>query len=165
MGQLEALLNGARHLEPVALTRFGGPAALSVRPLSAAEATRIEVLMVTGLGAELEVANGQMVNSKPFINDLALLIESQKRAKVVAVAFALSHSGETCSEEQADGLPSQWLDELARTVFRISGINGGSEETFRVTSGMDGVGENGRGADAPPESSGYTPGPHAEGLN
>ncbi len=38
MSQLEALLNGVKHLEPVDLSRMRGPARVLVRPLGGAEA-------------------------------------------------------------------------------------------------------------------------------
>ena len=139
--QLESLLqHGTKHREPVDLSELNGPEDVMVRPLSAAEASEVEREMMTGMKASTTV-DGPRVNATPMIDDLGVLMDAQKTAKVKAVAYALSHSGETCQLEQARQLPSTWIDALARVVFRISGISSGDEDSFRVGLGVDGSGE------------------------
>ena len=165
MSQLEALLHGISHLEPVDLLDWSGPE-VKVRPLSASEAAQVERDMVRGMVAEAGVIAGNAANARPVITDLGLLMAGQKQASIKAVAFGLTHSGETCTEEQAARLPAPWADALSRTVFRISGMDlGDSLDFFRDAPGMDGAGENGGRGDAAPVPSGAAPGPEPAGID
>lgn len=58
MSQLEAMLHGMNHLETVDLSAHNGPEEVRVRPLSSAEASKVESAMVKGLGAEATISAG-----------------------------------------------------------------------------------------------------------
>ena len=163
--QLESLLlHGTKHRQAVDLSQWDGPLEVLVRPLNASEASEVELEMMTGMKASATV-NGASVNAAPVIDDLGTLMEAQRMAKVKAVAYALSHSGENCDLEQAKGLPSTWIDELARVVYRISGLQSGDDDSFRVSVGVDGTGQVNGGDDAGLGPSGNTPGAEPAGAN
>ena len=131
MGQLEALLNGINHLEPVDLSQWGGPAEVLVRPLSGWEAAGVERALLGGIKAEVI---GNMANAQPSIENLGEFLESQKLANVQAVQYGLSHSGDVCTPEQAAQLPATWVDALYQVVHRISGLES-REDSFRGVPG------------------------------
>ena len=144
---LVALLNGIHHLEPVDLSAHNGPKDVMVRPLSSAEAGRVEQMKLQGIRADVQV-EGAAVNATPVVEDISLLLEKQRQARVITVQFGLSHSGEECTYEQARQMPAAWVEALARVVQRISGIQD-QEDTFRDGAGMGRVGQNGGHEDAP----------------
>ena len=141
MGQLEALLNGIHHLEPVDLSAHNSPKDVMVRPLSSAEAGRVEQMKLQGIRADVQV-EGVAVNPTPVVEDISLLLEKQHQSRVMTVQFGLSHRGEECTYEQARQMPAAWV------VQRISGIQD-QEDTFRDGAGMGRVGQNGGHEDAP----------------
>ena len=147
MGQLEALLNGIHHLEPVDLSAHNGPKDVMVRPLSSAEAGRVEQMKLQGIRADVTV-DGMSVNAAPVVDDISVLLEKQHQARITTVQFGLSHSGEDWTYEQAGQMPAAWVEALARVVQRISGIQD-QEDTFRDGAGMGRVGQNGGHEDAP----------------
>ena len=164
MSQLEnLLLYGTRYLVSVDLSGLEGPPEVLVRPLTGPEAGEVEHLSLTGMDAQTSM-EGQTVNAAPVVSDVGALLESQRLAKVRAVAYGLSHSGEVCELEKAEKLPSPWTDRLAQTIFRISGISvGGDEDTFRLTVGVDATGEVDGHGDAPAVPGGDTSGHDATG--
>ena len=166
MSQLEnLLLYGTRYLVPVDLSGLEGPPEVLVRPLSGPEAGEVEHLSLAGMDAQTSM-DGRNVNATPVVSDVGALMESQRLAKVKAVAYGLSHSGEVCELEKAEKLPSPWTDRLAQTIFRISGISvGGDEDTFRLTVGVDGTGEVDGHRDASAVAGGDTPGADAAGVD
>ena len=149
MSQLQALLNGTNHLEAVDLSGWGGPAEVLVRPLSGWEAASVERTMLRGMSAEVK-ADEPVTSARPLVTDLGELMESQKLARVQTVEYGLSHSGETCTPEQAAQLPSTWVDALYQAICRISGMES-AEDSFRGSSGVDGTGEDGGDGDAAAE--------------
>ena len=76
MSQLEALLNGVKHLEPVDLSRMGGPACVLVRPLGGAEAAQVEGMMFWGMSAEVSLDRAAV----PAVTDFSRFLEGQKLA-------------------------------------------------------------------------------------
>ena len=113
MSQLEALKNGIRHLEPVDLSASHGPSEIWVRPLSSREAGLVERMKIQGFRTDVKV-DGASVNAAPVVDDVSLLMEKQHQARITTVQFGLSHSGETCSYEQAAELPAPWVEALAQ---------------------------------------------------
>ena len=118
-----------------------------VRPLSSAEAGRVEQMKLQGIRADVQV-EGVAVNPTPVVEDISLLLEKQHQSRVMTVQFGLSHGGEECTYEQAGQMPAARVEALARVVQRISGIQV-QEDTFRDGAGMGRVGQNGGHEDAP----------------
>ena len=118
-----------------------------VRPLSSAEAGRVERMKLQGIRADVTV-DGMSVNAAPVVDDISVLLEKQHQARITTVQFGLSHSGEDWTYEQAGQMPAAWVEALARVVQRISGIQD-QEDTFRGNAGMGRVGQNGGHEDAP----------------
>ena len=112
-----------------------------VRPLSSAEAGRVEQMKLQGIRADVQV-EGVAVNPTPVVEDISLLLEKQHQSRVMTVQFGLSHRGEECTYEQARQMPAAWV------VQRISGIQD-QEDTFRDGAGMGRGGQNGGHEDAP----------------
>lgn len=164
MSQLEALLNGIHHLEPVDLSPWNGPSEVLVRPLSGPEASQMEWMTLKGMGAVADM-QGPSFNARPTIDDLGALLENQRLARVKTVEFGLSHSGETCTPEQAGQLPSPWIDALAEVIYRVSGMRNPDEDldSFRGPAGAAGIGEDGRGVDAAAVPGGDSAGADPEG--
>ena len=75
-----------------------------------------------------------MANAQPSIENLGEFLESQKLARVQAVQYGLSDSGDVCTLEQAAQLPATWVDALYQVVHRISGLES-REDSFRSLSG------------------------------
>ena len=141
MSQLEALLNGINHLEPVDLSPWGGPDRVWLRPLSGPEAGRVDAIRLAALKSQVSL-EGQSAQAHPIIEDMGAFLEKQREGRIFAVSCALSHSGETCALDQAGRLPATWTEALADVVFRISGLES-ADDSFRGAPGMDGVGADG----------------------
>ena len=135
MSQLEALLNGIKHLETVDLSPLGGPSQVSVRPLSSPEAGQVDAIRMATLKSQVEMT-GQTAQAHPIIENMGEFLAKQWQARVYAVACGLSHSEENCSVDQASTFPSKWVDALADVVFRISGLEA-TDDSFREDEGMD----------------------------
>lgn len=136
MSQLDALLNGTQYLEPVGLSDLNGPEEVLVRPLSDAEAGQVDRIRLKGLKGNYDEDSGKITSE---VEDVGTFIEQQHRSRIQTVAFGLSHSGDTCSYDQAAKLPTTWARRLADAIGRISGM--AREETFR--SGDDQESGNG----------------------
>ena len=163
MSQLEALKNGIRHLEPVDLSASHGPSEIWVRPLSSHEAGLVERMKIQGIRTDVKV-DGISVNAAPVVEDVSLLMEKQHQARITTVQFGLSHSGETCSYEQAAELPASWVEALAQVIQRISGMRD-PEESFRGPQGVDGAGPDAGDGDAGPVPDRGSPGGDPGGVD
>ena len=148
MTNLEALLNGVKHLEPVDLSASHGPSEIWVRPLSSHEAGLVERMKIQGIRTDVKV-DGASVNAAPVVDDVSLLMEKQHQARITTVQFGLSHSGETCTYEQASELPAPWVEGMALVIQRISGMRD-PEESFRGPQGVDGAGADAGDGDVGP---------------
>ena len=163
MSQLQALLNGIKHLEVVDLSPLGGPTEVMVRPLSSPEAGQVEAIRMATLKSQVEMT-GASAQAHPIIEDMGAFLAKQREAKTYAVSCGLSHSDETCTVKDAGLLPSTWIDALAEVVYRISGLES-TDDSFRVDAGMDGVGENGRNDLVAPFPSWSPPGGEPAGVD
>lgn len=163
MGQLEALLSGIRHLEPVDLSPWGGPIEVLVRPLSGWEAAGVERTMLRGMSAEVN-RDEAVATARPLVRDLGELMESQKLAKVQAVEYGLSHSGDVCTPEQAAQLPATWVDALYQVVHRISGMES-RKDSFRGVPGAQADGGDMGYGDAAVEPERDTTSPQPAGVD
>ena len=163
MTNLEALLNGVKHLEPVDLSASHGPSEIWVRPLSSHEAGLVERMKIQGIRTDVKV-DGASVNAAPVVEDVSLLMEKQHQARITTVQFGLSHSGETCTYEQAAELPAPWVEALAQVIQRISGMRD-PEESFRDPQGVDGGGADAGDGDVGPIPGGDSPGGDPGGVD
>ncbi len=163
MGQLEALLNGVNHLEPVDLSPWGGPAEVLVRPLSSPEAGRVDAIRLGKLRSQVHL-EGAQAQANPIIEDMGAFLEKQREARAYAVACGLSHSGDICTLEQVSQMPAPWIEALATTILRISGVEY-QEESFRDLPGAQADGGDMGDGDAPTKPERDTASPKPAGVD
>lgn len=164
MSQLDALLRGLEHLEPVNLSTWGGPAEVLVRPLSGWEAAGVQRTMSRGMSAEVNMDGLYLAISRPAVHDFSEFVEAQDLARVQAVEYGLSHSGETCTPEQAAQIPAPWVNALAAVVLRVSGFQD-REDSFLRPPETEGAGAGCREGDAALRPERHSAGPRSVGAD
>lgn len=156
MSQKDALLNGAKHLEPVNLSLVGGPGEVFVRPITELEAGKISAIQQQGLSSIINIDDPKPTAE---IQDLGQYMENMAKARVQTVAFGLTHSNEQWTVEDAGTLPKPQIQALYAVIQRLSGLRTpviegetSEEASFPVENGdseRPGIGSDDRDDDAP----------------
>lgn len=142
----KVFLQGIKHVETVTLTHpaTGDQVTVKVRPLSDGESQDVQALLAGGLEISGESSRGG--KTQPSVKgDLAKIAESQALAARKAVARAIVSDDKWTEAEIAAAWPPGWVADLAKTIYRISGIKAvnpkeaeAAEESFRGVSGSPG---------------------------
>ncbi|NPV70289.1 MAG: hypothetical protein HPY55_06545 [Firmicutes bacterium] len=147
----KAFLGGIKHIETVELVHpaTGDKVTVQVRPLSDGESHDIRGLLAGGLELSGDPTAARKDGENLVKGDLSKITESQALAARKAVARAIVSDDKWTEAEIAAAWPPGWVADLAKTVYRISGIQVSSpkvaaqeaaeEDTFRGVSSGPGV--------------------------
>lgn len=138
----KAVLLGTKHKQSVVLVDpiTKEEYEIHVRPLGHAEAAEIQQLIVGGMrfkGDPSKLSKGDIA----LEGDLGEVTLAQAKAARKAVALALVSEEKWTEEEIAKNWPAAWVDEAAKVVYEISGIQNEKSvvRNFRRISGGTGV--------------------------
>ncbi len=116
----DKILKGIEKVETVYIESLGGE--VKIRPLSSSEWQEIVIEEQKGIGeVKLKVGSLQQTDGTMSI-DLAKQTIASFKAKVKAVAIAMSVDGEEWTEEEVRQLLPGVVDEIFEAVRDISGI-------------------------------------------
>lgn len=150
----KAIIMGTKHRSPVTLKSPNGTEEYTVyvRPLSSGEAEIIHALNAAGMkmkgnprSSGLVIPGGAGPASKQMDMtveaDVEEMTRNQLKAKQKAVSVALCMEESWSEKEIAQHWPAAWVDEVAKVVYRISGIETDKSEVrqFRTLPGGAGV--------------------------
>lgn len=141
----KVFLQGIKHVETVTLTHpaTGEQATVKVRPLSDGESQEIQGLLAGGLELSGDPSSHKKGEGTVLKGDLSKIAESQALAARKAVARAIVSEEKWTEAEIAAAWPPGWVSEVAKNIYRISGIKANPkeaaiEDSFRVVGGVPG---------------------------